>query len=92
LAAAEIAGRIGDFARLLRDALRHRRRLARRRGAFASRNLREKPRVASARGQKLDSRQDRHGSVLDVLFLFDPAAARGQDPDAYFARAARRDP
>jgi glutamate-ammonia-ligase adenylyltransferase len=40
---------------------------------------------------KLGGREIGHGSDLDVLFLFDPAAApAGADPDAFFARAARR--
>ncbi len=40
---------------------------------------------------KLGGGEIGYGSDLDVLFLFDPAAApAGKDPDTYFARAARR--
>jgi glutamate-ammonia-ligase adenylyltransferase len=40
---------------------------------------------------KLGGREIGYGSDLDVLFLFDPAAApAGSDADAYFARSARR--
>ena len=40
---------------------------------------------------KLGGREIGYGSDLDVLFLFDPAAAPpGSDADAYFARSARR--
>jgi glutamate-ammonia-ligase adenylyltransferase len=40
---------------------------------------------------KLGGREIGYGSDLDVFFLFDPdAAPAGKDPDAYFARAARR--
>ncbi len=40
---------------------------------------------------KLGGRELGHGSDLDVLFFFDPAAApEGADPVAYFTRAARR--
>ncbi len=40
---------------------------------------------------KLGGQEIGYGSDLDVLFLFDPAAAPpGSDADAYFARAARR--
>ncbi len=40
---------------------------------------------------KLGGGEIGYGSDLDVLFLFDPAAAPpGKDPDTYFTRAARR--
>ena len=40
---------------------------------------------------KLGGQEIGYGSDLDVLFLFDPAAAPpGSDADTYFARAARR--
>lgn len=40
---------------------------------------------------KLGGREIGYGSDLDVVFLYDPAAApAGVDPDAYFARGARR--
>jgi glutamate-ammonia-ligase adenylyltransferase len=40
---------------------------------------------------KLGGREIGYGSDLDVLFLFDPAAAPpGADADAFFARSARR--
>jgi glutamate-ammonia-ligase adenylyltransferase len=40
---------------------------------------------------KLGGREIGYGSDLDVLFLFDPAAAPpGADADAYYARSARR--
>ena len=40
---------------------------------------------------KLGGRELGYGSDLDVIFLYDPAAAPdGQDPGAYFARCARR--
>lgn len=40
---------------------------------------------------KLGGQELGHGSDLDVLFFFDPAAApSGSDPVAYFTRAARR--
>ncbi|UQA55213.1 bifunctional [glutamate--ammonia ligase]-adenylyl-L-tyrosine phosphorylase/[glutamate--ammonia-ligase] adenylyltransferase [Polyangium aurulentum] len=39
----------------------------------------------------LGGREIGYGSDLDVLFLFDPSKApAGSDPDAYYARAARR--
>jgi glutamate-ammonia-ligase adenylyltransferase len=40
---------------------------------------------------KLGGREIGYGSDLDVIFLFDPAAAPpGKDADAYFARSARK--
>ena len=43
---------------------------------------------------KLGGREIGYGSDLDVFFLFDPARAsgdvEGRDPDAYYARCARR--
>ena len=40
---------------------------------------------------KLGGREIGYGSDLDVIFVFDPTRApHGEDPDAYFARSARK--